>query len=191
LAFAPPVPTSSSSRSTSAISAASSSPYAGEVGALAPLGFFDPLNLCGEACPQSTFDLLRTIELKHGRVAMLAIVGYLTTLAGVRLPGLENVGGGFTALDVTDLPTNVRGVLPLTLACIGFLEMIMRDVNGSMEFPGDYRNGAIDFGWDQQSDSWQLQKRSVELNNGRAAQMGILGLMLHENFGNLGEIVKF
>jgi Chlorophyll A-B binding protein len=190
-AFAPPVPTSSSSSSSRSTAISSASPYAGEVGALAPLGFFDPLNLCGEACPQSTFDLLRTIELKHGRVAMLAIVGYLTTLSGVRLPGLENVGNGFAALYVTDLPTDVRGVLPLTLACIGFLELIMRDVNGTMEFPGDYRNGAIDFGWNQQSAAWQLQKRTVELNNGRAAQMGILALMLHESFGNLGEIVKF
>jgi hypothetical protein len=167
------------------------SPYANEVGAMAPLGFFDPLNLCGETCPRETFDLLRTIELKHGRVAMLAIVGYLTTLSGVRVPGMENVNGGFAALYVNDFPADVRGVLPLTLASIGFLEMIMRDVSGTMQFPGDYRNGAIDFGWDKQSAAWQEKKRSVELNNGRAAQMGILGLMLHESFGNLGEIVKY
>ena len=30
------------------------------------------------------------------------------------------------------------------------------------------------------SDEDKLQKRAVELNNGRAAQMGILGLMVHE-----------
>jgi hypothetical protein len=28
-----------------------------------------------------------------------------------------------------------------------------------------------------------MRKRSIELNNGRAAQMGILGLMTHEALG--------
>jgi len=28
-----------------------------------------------------------------------------------------------------------------------------------------------------------MEKRAVELNNGRAAQMGILGLMVHEQLG--------
>ena len=40
--------------------------------------------------------------------------------------------------------------------------------------------GAIDFGWDKFSDEEKLRKRAIELNNGRAAQMGILGLMIHE-----------
>ena len=51
------------------------------------------------------------------------------------------------------------------------------------EFPGDYRNGFLDFGWDTFSDEVKLQKRTIELNNGRAAMMGIWGLMLHEQMG--------
>ena len=43
----------------------------------------DPLNL------QSTFDnnWLREAELKHGRVCMLAIVGFLSVDAGFKFPG--------------------------------------------------------------------------------------------------------
>jgi len=53
-------------------------------------------------------------------------------------------------------------------------------VTGESEFPGDFRNGYIDFGWDELSPETQEFKRAIELNNGRAAQMGILALMVHE-----------
>ena len=56
----------------------------------------------------------------------------------------------------------------------------MKDVNGTGETPGDFRNG-FDLGmWDKYSEEEKAQKRGVELNQGRAAQMGILGLMVHE-----------
>ena len=45
------------------------------------------------------------------------------------------------------------------------------------EFVGDFRNGALDWGWDSFTEEQKLQKRAIELNNGRAAMMGILGLM--------------
>ena len=61
-------------------------------------------------------------------------------------------------------------------------------VTGESEFRGDFRNG-FDFGWDKQSDEWKLQKRAVELNQGRAAMMGILGLMVHEQLGGSIPIV--
>jgi hypothetical protein len=73
------------------------------------------------------------------------------------------------------------------LAFVGFLELgVMKDsANGAApgDFPGDFRNGALDFGWDTFSAEEQAQKRGIELNNGRAAQMGILALMVHEQLG--------
>merc|ERR1719203_2350888 len=67
---------------------------------------------------------------------------------------------------------------------VGFLELgVMKDVTGEAEFPRDFRNGFIDFGWDTFDEETKLQKRGVELNNGRAAMMGILGLMVHEQLG--------
>lgn len=47
---------------------------------------------------------------------------------------------------------------------------VMKDVVGG-EFPGDFRNGFIDFGWDTFDDSTKFVKRSVELNQGRAAML--------------------
>lgn len=37
------------------------------------------------------------------------------------------------------------------------------------------------FGWNEAT---QRNKLAIELNNGRAAQMGILGLMVHEKLNN-------
>ena len=51
------------------------------------------------------------------------------------------------------------------------------------EFIGDFRNDYIDFGWDTFDEETKLKKRAIELNNGRAAQMGILALMVHEQLG--------
>ena len=51
------------------------------------------------------------------------------------------------------------------------------------EFPGDFRNGAIDLGWGIFSDEVNLQKRGIELYIGRAAMMVILGRMVHVKLG--------
>jgi hypothetical protein len=42
-------------------------------------------------------------------------------------------------------------------------------------------------GW---SEAVQRQKASIELNNGRAAQMGILALMVHEKLDNNPYIIN-
>jgi hypothetical protein len=52
------------------------------------------------------------------------------------------------------------------------------------EFVGDYRNGALDYGWDKLDANTKMKKRAIELNNGRAAMMGIWGLVVHEMMGN-------
>ena len=57
--------------------------FSKELGTQMPLGFWDPLGLIADA-DQDEFDRLCWVELKYGRVAMLAITGYLVTYVGVR-----------------------------------------------------------------------------------------------------------
>jgi Chlorophyll A-B binding protein len=160
--------------------------YAGSIGVVAPLGVWDPLGVLERnGFDEVEFDRLRGLELKHGRVAMLAVVGYLVTYAGVRLPGLEEVPSGLAAF--THLPETVAGQMGATLI---FMEIANRDqTGGKAAFVGDFRNNFLDFGWTKQSPAWQTSKRNIELNNGRAAQMGIVGIVSHELMGNLGEIL--
>lgn len=180
-AFAPMAP-------SAVPSALQMSSFDDELGAQRPLGFWDPLNFVYEQ-DQDRFDRLRAVELKHGRVSMLAIVGHIYTTAGNRLPGnIDMAGTPFTSIrtglaGLKDIPT--AGLLQIFLF-IGFLEVsVMKDAKGTGQFEGDFRNG-IDFGpfaWDNYSAEEKLQKRGIELNNGRAAQMGILALMVHEKLG--------
>jgi hypothetical protein len=161
--------------------------FEGELGAQAPLGFFDPLGLVADG-DQEKFDRLRYVEIKHGRICMLGVVGYLVTAAGIRLPGdidysgtaFSDIGSGWEGSQAVP----VAGALQV-FAFVGFLELaVMKDITGG-EFPGDFRNDALDYGWDTFDAETKLQKRAVELNQGRAAQMGMLGLMVHDKLGNV------
>ncbi|CAB9500547.1 Fucoxanthin-chlorophyll a-c binding protein [Seminavis robusta] len=153
------------------------SPFENELGAQEPLGFWDPLGVVADG-NQTTFDRLRYVELKHGRIAMLAVVGYLATQAGWRVPAFADLPCGFDALWAIPGPGFQQ-----ILVFIGLLESeVMKDVIGG-EFIGDFRNGLLDFGWDTFDDETKLKKRAIELNQGRAAMMGILALMVHEMMG--------
>lgn len=167
------------------------SAFEGELGVQAPIGFFDPLGMLDNAS-QDQFDRLRFVEIKHGRIAQLAFLGNVITRAGFRLPGdidfsgtsFDSIPNGWAAVDA--IPQ--KGLLQMLLF-VGWLELlVMKDVTGG-EFIGDFRNNYIDFGWDTFSEEQKLQKRAIELNNGRAAMFGILGLMVHEQLGGSIPIV--
>ena len=139
---------------------------------------------------QERFDRLRYVEIKHGRISQLAFLGQITTRAGFHLPGdIDTAGNSFDSFPngwaAINGPDAIPGAgLAQIVAFVGALELgVMKDsANGAApgDFVGDFRNGAIDFGWDTFDEETKLQKRAVELNNGRAAMMGILGTFVHE-----------
>jgi hypothetical protein len=185
-------PAQQAGRSTQLAGAVGKAAFGNEIGAQVPLGFWDPMGIVEDGDTEN-FARLRWVELKHGRVAMLAVVGYLVTYAGVRFPGAEDIPSGFAALD------NLPGMVwAQTVATWAMMEAANQDQGASPwgtggggmgEFKGDFRNGALDFGWDKQTDAWKKAKMTLELNQGRAAQMGILGLMVHEKLGNVATIL--
>ena len=124
--------------------------FESELGAQAPLGFFDPLGIVADG-DKEKFDRLRYVEIKHGRICMLGVVGYLVNAAGIYLPGniamdgtkFSDLGYGWDA----SFAVPVAGALQVALF-VGFLELaVMKDITGG-EFVGDFRNGAFDLGWD-------------------------------------------
>jgi len=150
------------------------------LGAQPPLGFWDPLNLLADA-DQERFDRLRYVEVKHGRISMLAILGHLVTTAGNRLPGDIAYGTPFASMKsgLAAFDTIPAGGSLQLLFFIGLLELGFGSVQESIEADCvSYMDG---LGW---SEAKQTSKAAIELNNGRAAQMGILGLMVHEKLNN-------
>jgi hypothetical protein len=143
--------------------------FESELGAQPPLGFWDPLGLLAEA-DQERFDRLRTVETKHGRISMLAILGHIVTTAGVRVPlGPNEVKTGLAVFDTC--PTSG---LAFTFLTIGAIELGFASIKEELE---DYCTNTY-------PDIAEDRRKAVELNNGRAAQMGILALMVHEKLDN-------
>ena len=151
------------------------------LGAQAPLGFWDPLGLLKDA-DEDRFERLRTVETKHGRISMLAILGHLVTTAGVRLPGdiayglpFASMKTGLAAFDTIPAAGLVQIFLFIGAIEIGFAS-IKSDLEAYCE--ENYPDITVE------------RRKAVELNNGRAAQMGILALMVHEKLDNNPYIIN-
>jgi hypothetical protein len=142
--------------------------YENELGVLAPTGFFDPLGL-SKSIDQATFDQYRTAELKHGRVAMLAVFGYVTpeifTWPGNVAPGLpfSEVPHGLAALEA--------------IPSLGWAQIIF--LIGAVDYYGylgDFPGGK------PLLDAEELEKRTVqELQHGRLAMLATLELFRHDS----------
>merc|ERR1712111_50126 len=168
--------------------------FENELGVQPPLGFWDPLGMLNDA-DQERFDRLRYVELKHGLISQLAFLGNIITRAGIYLPGdidksgtaFSSIGNGWAAISGPNAIPQA-GLFQI-IAFVGALELfVMKDITGG-EFPGDFRNDSLDYGWDTFDEETKLSKRAIELNNGRAAMFGILGLMVHEQLGGSIPIV--
>merc|ERR1712071_472725 len=85
-----------------------------QIGAQAPIGFFDPLGFIENGpygSPEENFEHYRGVEVKHGRIAMAATLGMLVQqnyhFAGYLSPSknlaFADVPNGLKALDVVPL----------------------------------------------------------------------------------------
>jgi len=131
-----------------------------QIGAQAPLGFWDPLDLCKD---EATFKDFRAKELKHGRLAMMGALGMLTQSL-VQLPGFEGVPKDVSAATVG----NGQAGFILILAIIGALEARVFIQDESKE-PGNFGNPVPWF------DDYSDEMRARELNNGRIAMFAAIG----------------
>jgi len=137
-----------------------------QLGAMAPLGFFDPAGF-SKVGDKEGFCNLRSAEIKHGRVAMMAAVGALAQHF-IKFPGFESVPAGLTA--VTTAP-GTYGFAALFLVS-GALELGVWVEDPSKE-PGNFGDPA---GLGMYDD----EMRCREINNGRFAMFAALGIISAE-----------
>ena len=138
---------------------------------------FDPLNL------SSKYDVnwLREAEIKHGRVCMLAVTGWLANDYGVlkeAFPGVPDV----SSLEAHDACTK-SGHMWALLGIVGICEALHMsvvvprlDADWEGYTPGDYGLDPLKIGTDS--------NKIAELKHGRLAMLGFSGLVTQEALGH-------
>lgn len=141
-----------------------------QVGVCAPFGFFDPAGFSAEI-DYEEFKRLRSSEIKHGRVCMMASIGGVAEHF-IRLPflGFEETSPGIINNIVTPPGTYAWSVL---LIVIAFFELGVWEESYDRQ-PGDYGDP---FGFTQIF-PYDFEMRNRELNNGRAAMFAATGILL-------------
>jgi len=137
-----------------------------QIGAMAPLGYFDPAGFCKKG-DESGFRTFRAAEIKHGRVAMMAAVGGVVQHY-IKFPGFDNVPAGLSAVTT---PPGSYGMVAL-FALAGALELGVWTEDPSKE-PGN-------FGDPVGLNQYNQEMREREINNGRFAMFAALGIISAE-----------
>jgi len=143
-----------------------------ELGVTEPLGVFDPLGWL-ESEPEA-FERRRAVERKHGRVAMAAVLGNIVHNNHIVFDGYLSPSSN---LKFSDVPTGVKGFFTIPTAGIAqilaFFALVELAWMPASKYDGDYGVGY--FGTEIVDPDEKVRKLNVELNNGRAAMLGIIG----------------
>jgi len=176
-------------------------PQYDEVGVLPPLGRWDPLQI-REQGPER-YRRFVEMEIKHGRLSMAAFLGVITTYSGMRWPGylstsmdlkFEDIPGGAIA-SWAALPAAAwfQIVLFISVCEINFLKQDPNKAPGDVvpddwawaRYPDGYEvylgDGSIKTVGEEELILGKTWKLNAERNNGRAAMMGITGMLIHES----------
>merc|ERR1719473_1250778 len=157
----------------------------GDIGVLPPLGVWDPLGLI------TTRDMRRyeEMEIKQGRIAMLATIHVIVTEAGFRWPGYISNGAltGGEPIAFADIPAGTLASWKAVPALGWFQLVFLFAVLDQQIFPQDPNLPPGDVAGDNwvryDDDETRTFKLNVERQNGRAAMLGITGMMIHEGLG--------
>jgi hypothetical protein len=155
-------------------------------GILAPVEFFDPLNFAADAS-ESELKRYREAELTHGRVAMLASVGFLVGESGAT----PLFGGRIDGIAINQFWKVPEGFWPVILLFIAVPETF-RALRGWMEptvpenyfqLRAGYTPGDIDFdplGLCPEDAMEFKEMQTKELQHGRLAMLAAAGMIVQE-----------
>ncbi|KAH8044173.1 chlorophyll A-B binding protein [Aureococcus anophagefferens] len=142
-------------------------------GAQAPAGYWDPIGIA-DGISEEQFNRYREVEQKHGRIAMIAVVGYcvpgyIGTLGDVKLGG---------DVKFSDVPNGVQALFKIPP--LGLLQILLLIGILETQFPnvqGDYGTGYFGQSLEEPVKS---KKLAIELSNGRLAMLAIMGLLAQD-----------
>lgn len=175
-------------------------PCYGLPGALPPTGFFDPLGFSQRGISLNEVKRNREAEVMHGRVAMIACVGYF---AGEQLPSPLGIDGPANdQLQQVPLPAFILLTLgiaaaELKRATIGWVEPDFSNWTKTLwklrdnYYPGDVGFDPLGFKPTEPKAFANMQTR--ELQNGRLAMLGWAGMCSQElvNHKTIADTISF
>ncbi|CAE7497079.1 FCPE, partial [Symbiodinium pilosum] len=151
-----------------------------ELGVQPPVGFWDPLGLARDGDVEA-FQRRRSVELKHGRIAMLATMGYITPEIAGKWPGYLDPASG---LKFADIPNGLAAISKVPAG--GWTQILfwMAWCEVSRGAGSDIASGRPgDFGWyvlTSADPEAKKKKLNAELANGRLAMMAIIGMFYQD-----------
>merc|ERR1712060_106579 len=152
--------------------------FESELGVQAPVGFWDPVGYTKDGSAEN-FKRRRATEIKHGRVSMLACMGYVTPEITGKLPGYLSPS---MKIQFADIP-NGLGALS-KVPGVGWAQIFLycaycelsQDQTAGAGAEGDFGFKAI-----TSSDPATLSRKlNAEIANGRLAMMAIIGMFFQD-----------
>merc|ERR1719188_2295117 len=153
--------------------------FEGELGVQPPVGYWDPLGLASSG-DTAQYARRRETELKHGRISMLACIGFIVP-EYFKFPGFLSPKSG---LSFEDVPTGLAAITKVPslgwvqiVATLGIYELFINKPVASGE-PGNYGKGNLGLGFLGPVTDPEARKKklSAELANGRLAMVAIIGM---------------
>merc|ERR550525_1170877 len=159
--------------------------FESELGAQAPMGFWDPLGFTADG-DVDDFTRRRGVEVKHGRISMLATMGYITPELTGKFPGYLSPSMG---LKFADIPNGLAAVSKVP--ALGWVQMVAYagycELSGPRTracttsdyadiTPGDYGFKVLT----SDDPAAKESKLAAEIANGRLAMMAIIGMFFQD-----------
>jgi hypothetical protein len=160
------------------------------------LGYFDPLSLSDATfwgtSNEATIGFLRESEIKHGRIAMFAFVGYIVHANGIHFPFPMKMDGtpfpsGNNPPELWDaIPDSAKWQIFLFIGALEYWNEVANKHYMAGGKPGDFPDfeGPMPFNYYDpfglnkgMSEEKKASRLIAEVNNGRLAQLGILGFL--------------
>lgn len=150
-----------------------------ELGVQPPVQFWDPLGFCADG-DEEAFRRRQGVEIKHGRIAMLASIGMIVP-EYYRFPGYLSPSQD---LKFADMPSGIAAISKVPaegwLQIVIFAGLMEGRFGSSERAPGDYNQGNLGLLGllGPVADPEERKKKlSAEIANGRLAMFAIMGLL--------------
>merc|ERR1719145_502975 len=158
--------------------------FESELGVQAPVGFWDPAGLSKDGDAEA-FKRRRTTEIKHGRISMLATMGYITPEVAGKFPGFLSPSKG---LAFEDIPNGLAAISKVP--ALGWLQIVIyclyvEAAGLGFNYIGQGEATPGDVGWKPPLLSGfdgeaKTKKLNAEIANGRLAMVAIIGMFFQD-----------